>query len=216
MRFVSKISNYRFGVADERSTVSIDQNGNPQRIISDNGFTAEFRQQELAPHEKLAAMQHWIGSQGNRGDGTMKGMGAHPLMQGMSMPGTQAWSPEGRFSMFDTANPDMCPPQYREAAERKLLDPQYNNNEHLLVGPGMIEKPWPSYDEMRGVRGKPTPERIVEAAVEFGVSLEAVLAYESAREAGPRADVMKALREAIASGREREAEDEALSAEVPA
>jgi hypothetical protein len=216
MRFVSNRAHYRIGITEEVSSVSIDQNGNPQRIVSDKGFTAEFRQQELAPHEKLAAMQHWIGSQGNRGDGSMKGMGAHPLMQGMSLPGTTAWSPEGRFSMFDTANPEMCPPQYKAAAEAKLLDPQFNNNEHLLVGPGLVQKPWPSYDEMRGVKGKPTPDRIVDFALDLGLDLESVLAYESARESGPRPEVMAALRAAITSGREREAEDEALSAEVPA
>ena len=210
MRFVSNRGEYRFVVVGETYQWRKDQHGADHHEMVAPGYTAQFVQGVLTPHEKVAAMQHW-GGQGSREDGTLKGFGAHPMIQGGILKETVPFDPRWRFSAFDTNWIDN--PVTRAIAEEKLCDPQYNNNEHIMVAPERILEPWPGYDQMRGVKGRPLAETIATHAANTG-QLVAALAYERVMQNRP--NVVGALEAEMLRGAEMAAEEEVLVAPVPA
>src|SRR5215203_927836 len=101
----------------------------------------------------------------------MRGMGAHPMasspsVDGQILSGLMPFHPQFRFSVFDTEW--IADPEMRATAEERLCDDSLNNNEHMLVVPEAVPQPWPGYDKMRGVRGKPLAEAIASHAVMTG------------------------------------------------
>lgn len=212
MRFVSNRAEYKLCIRGGKWEYRRHSDGTDERVQTEQEFWVAFRQAELRPHEKIAAADHFIGGMGNRGDGSMKGLGAHPLMQGAQAgAGVENFDPRWRFSVYDTDWIEDA--ELRAEAEAKLTDYGIVGNEVLLVLPEAVPAPWPSFDDVRGVKGSPTPMRLVEMARDFGVSLERCLAYE--RVAQNREDVVEAFEEAIRADAETAALDLALSAVVP-
>lgn len=78
-------------------------------------------------------------------------------------------------------------------------------NDYLAISRPKLEAPWPSYDEFRGVKGTPTPERIAERVKEDGYDVFQVIMYE--QENGNRQEVIDAL---IALTQPEIAEDDEL------
>jgi hypothetical protein len=209
MRFVSKSANYQFVVRADATEWRKDRNGIDTQTTVESHYIAEFKQGWLAPHEKLAAIQHW-GGMGNRLDGSLNGFAAHPLMQGTARD-AEAFDPRWRLSVFDTEW--IADPELRELAERRMTEPGIAGNDYILVEAEKLREPWPGYDTMKGVRGKPLAQQIADVASSTGQLSEA-LAYEKAVK--NREQVVAALEAELKKVVAEWEEDDALSAEVPA
>jgi hypothetical protein len=209
MRFVSKSAKFKFVVRPDAVEWRKDRNGIDTPVTVESHYIAEFKQGWLAPHEKLAAIQHW-GGMGNRLDGSLNGFAAHPLMQGTARD-AEAFDPRWRLSVFDTEW--IADPELRELAERRMTEPGIAGNDYILVEAEKLREPWPGYDTMKGVRGKPLAQQIADVASSTGQLSEA-LAYEKAVK--NREQVVAALEAELKKVVAEWEEDDALSAEVPA
>lgn len=159
MRFISAISAYKLVVIHE--DVEILASGQP-RVIAP-GFTAEFRQGGLLPHEKeVAARELKFRNQTYYKDGTPVDL----------IP---------RVSLFDTS--EIHDPKLRERVEKAMLaNPDFGKQDgYMLVEAPKVTAPWASYDELT-IHGQRTAEKVAERNIEIarttGTSLEALIAYE--------------------------------------
>jgi hypothetical protein len=199
MRFVSRSANYRFVVRPDASAWRKDRNGIDTQVQVESEYTAQFQQGWLMPHEKLAAIQHW-GGMGSRHDGSMAARDA------------EAFDPRWRLSVFDTEW--IADPELRELAERRMAEPGLGGGtDYIMVMPESVREPWPGYDQMKGVRGKPLAQQIADVAASTG-QIGVALAYEKATK--NRDAVVAALEAEVARIGAQMDEDDALSAEVPA
>lgn len=220
MRFISNHPHYRFVVTnDDGDWKKAPGSERDVWVVTDKGFTAEFVHGALTNYEQVLAMNHWVGGQGTRRDGTLRGMGAHAMISAPSYNGNTnigqtarlvPFQPQFRFSLFDTET--IKDPRLRELAEAKLSDADLVGNDVLMVIPEAVPEPWPGYDQMKGVRGKPLAETIASHALATG-QVAQTLAYEQATK--NREQIVKALEDAHAEAVERAEEDDALSAVVP-
>lgn len=108
--------------------------------------------------------------------------------------------PAYRFSVFDSerfARENGLPPEELEKLDLWLQnkDPLRSNfaegHDYIFVEAPVLAPPWPKYDDLRGVRGAPTAQRIAERVIEDGYDVADVIAYE--RQKANRADVIDAL-----------------------
>lgn len=210
MRFVSRSANYRFVVRPDASAWRKDRNGIDTQVQVESEYTAQFQQGWLMPHEKVAAIRHW-GGMGSRHDGSMAGFMAHALMQGTAKD-AEAFDPRWRLSVFDTEW--IADPELRELAERRMTEPGLGGgSDYILVEMERLPEPWPGYDTMRGVRGKPLADQIAAVAVATG-QVASALAYEKATR--KREAVIAALEAEVGKAAESAELEDALTAEVPA
>ena len=117
------------------------------------------------------------------------------------------------FSVFDTESiPNL---EDRAYAEKRLVEDSSNGNHYIQVGNRPIDPPWPTYEEMRGVKGKPTAVLVSDMVRTGGYDIDYVIAYEQARER-PRTEVVEALEVLRIELAAEAVEDASLSREIPA
>jgi hypothetical protein len=117
------------------------------------------------------------------------------------------------FSVFDTETIPNA--EDREYAEKRLLEDASNGNHYIQVGHRKLDPPWPTYEEMKGIKGNSTAQMVCRMIQDGGYDPEYVIAYELQRER-PRYEITKAieaLKEELAA---QAVEDASLAREIPA
>ena len=214
MRFVSRHSNYTFVARPDRVQLVVGPSGAaiPQQIQA--AIICDFQHGLARPDESELAKQHWLGF-GKREDGTAVAYGATPttvvgVVNGVAHEG---WNPALMFSVFDT---DTIPNEEdRKYTEKRLLDDHGNGRDYIQVSGKKLDPPWPTYEEMKGVKGNSTAQQVCDMVRAGGYDIDYVVAYELARER-PRYEITQAL-EQLRKDLESEAAEEAtLKREIPA
>jgi hypothetical protein len=115
-----------------------------------------FVHRALSPYERLAAATHW--AKKTRRDGSWDSFGAYPETQpmpaahdaaGRVTQWTEPFSPDQRFSVFDT---DSLPESERAFADQRLREYPDNGRDYIEVLPESVPPPWPAYDKLDGRR----------------------------------------------------------------
>lgn len=214
MRFVSRHANYTFIARPDTVQMVIGPGGvmMPQTVQA--AITCDFQHGLVRPDEAELAKQHWLGF-GRREDGTMVAYGATPttvvgVVNGQAHEG---WNPDLMFSVFDT---DSIPNEEdRKVAEERLLNDHGNGNHYIQVSGKQLDAPWPTYEEMKGVKGNSVAKQVCDMVRMGGYDIDYVIAYEGQRKQA-RQDVIDALEELRVVLAAEAAEDAALRREIPA
>ena len=213
MRFVSKHANYMFVARPDKVQMVLGSGGMMQPMTVQNAIICEFRHGLVRPEEAELAKQHWLGF-GRREDGSLIAYGATPMTV-VGVVNGQAhgdWNPDLMFSVYDTE--EIFDLEDRAYAERRLMEDAGFGQDHILVSGKALEAPWPTYEDMRGVKGNPASKQIVDMVRAGGYDIEYVITYEQREK--PRDEVVEAL-DALRAELAAEAEESAaLSREIPA
>jgi hypothetical protein len=214
MRFVSKSSNFTFIAQPDKVQMVLGPGGVmiPQTVQP--AIVCDFVHGMCRPDEAMMAAERWLGL-GVRRDGSPAAFGAGPTVSSGVVNGVahDGWNPMLKFSVFDTESiPDEAS---RKIAEERLLTDSANGNYYILVSDKKLDPPWPTYEDMKGVKGAPVSKQVTEMIRNGGFDLDYVSAYEAARE-NPRQDVIDAI-EVLRAELIAEANDDAsLRREIPA
>lgn len=211
-RWIGKGAGYQLIARADRSEYVALPNGTTQPRVVESMLSLDFQHRALSPYERLAAAKHWAKKQ--RKDGTWDAFGAYP--ESVPMPAahdnagrvtqwTEPFSPDQRFSVFDT---DTLPESEREYADAYLRSHHDNGVEYIEVVPEAVPAPWPAYDKLDGRAVAKLRERVLED----GYDPHAVLAYERATK--NRASFVTCLEEIIAESAQRSEEEAALRVTV--
>jgi len=166
------------------------------------------------PDESMMAAEKWLGLGVHR-DGTPVAFGATPMTSSGVVNGVahEGWNPALVFSVFDTESiPDEAS---RKVAEDRLVSDSANGIYYILVSDRKLVAPWPTYEDMKGVKGAPVSKQVTEMIRNGGFDLDYVSAYEAARE-NPRQDVIDAIEVLRAELVAEANEDASLRREIPA
>lgn len=214
MRFVSRHSNYTFIARPDSVQMILGPGGRmiPQTVVS--AIQCEFQQGMVRPEEAELAKQHWLGL-GTRDDGTLVAYGATPttvtgVVNGVAHDG---WSPELMFSVYDTES--IGNEEDRKYTEDRLMKDHGNGRDYIQVSGKKLAPPWPTYEEMKGVKGNSTAQQVCEMVRMGGYDLDYVIAYELARER-PRYEITQALEKLRVDLSAEAAEEASLKREIPA
>lgn len=214
MRFVSRHANFTFVARPDTVQMVLGSGGVmlPQTVVP--AIQCEFQHGLVRPDEAELAKQHWLGF-GRRDDGTMIAYGATPttvvgVVNGMAHEG---WNPDLMFSVFDT---DTIPNEEdRKYAEKRLLEDSSNGNHYIQVSGKKLDPPWPTYEDMKGVKGRSNAQQVCEMIRQGGYDPDYVIAYELARER-PRYEITQAIEKLKGELAAEAAEDASLKREIPA
>ena len=214
MRFVSRHANYTFIARSDSVQMVLGSGGRmiPQTVVP--AIQCEFQQGMVRPDEAELAKQHWLGF-GSRDDGTLVAYGATPttvtgVVNGVAHEG---WSPDLMFSVFDTES--IPNEEDRKYTEDRLLKDHGNGKDYIQVSGKKLAPPWPTYEEMKGVKGNPTAQQVCEMVKVGGYDIDYVIAYELSRER-PRYEITQALEKLRDDLVAEAAEEATLKREIPA
>ena len=214
MRFVSKSSNYTFIAQADKVQMVLGPGGVMMPQTVQPAIVCDFVHGMCRPDEAMMAAERWLGMGAHR-DGTPVAFGATPMTASGVVNGVahEGWNPALVFSVFDTESiPDEAS---RKIAEDRLMSDSANGNYYILVSDKKLAPPWPTYEDMKGVKGAPVSKQVTDMIRNGGFDLDYVAAYEAAREA-PRQDVIDAI-EVLRADLIAEANDDAsLRREIPA
>jgi len=214
MRFVSKSANYTFVARPDVTQLALGPGGVMIPTTVQNAISCDFTHGMVRPDEAMIAAEKWLGM-GSHRDGTPAAFGAAPLTTTGVVNGVahDGWNPSLTFSVFDT---DSIPNEDdRKYAEKRLMEDSENGTRYILVSGRKLEAPWPSYDDIRGAKGRSAASVICSMIRDGGYDLEYVLAYELASPV-PRERVTVAIEELRAELIKEAAEDASLMREIPA
>ena len=124
-----------------------------------SAIICDFTHGMVRPDESVMAAEKWLGL-GTRSDGTPIAFGAMPSVQSGVVNGVahDSWQPMMTFSVFDTESiPNL---EERECAEKRLLEDSGNGLHYIQVGHRPLSPPWPTYEEMRGIKGNSTAQMV--------------------------------------------------------
>lgn len=214
MRFVSKHANFTFIARPDKIQMVLGSGGHmiPQTVVP--AIQCDFQHGMVRPDEAEIAKQHWLGF-GSRDDGTLVAYGATPttvtgVVNGMAHEG---WNPDLMFSVFDTET--IPNEEDREYTEKRLLEDHGNGRDYIQVSGKKLTPPWPTYEEMKGVKGNSIPHQVCEMVRMGGYDIDYVIAYELSRDR-PRYEITKALDELRVELAIEAAEEASLKREIPA
>lgn len=205
-RWISKHSNYAFGIRTETAEDRRRADGSFERVITRPALIAQFRPIAAATAEDThadasaldldVARATWL--RNKRRDGSPADIRAIPSLNAAALGSvaTVPFNPDTVFGVFDTA-------WLRDAddeaeADAKLRDPQWGGigRDYVEVVAPTPDAPWPNYNRLRARKGHTVAETIALKVAEDGYDVAAVLAYEKATKA--RDEVIDAL-EALAA-----------------
>ncbi len=214
MRFVSKSANYTFVARPDQTVLAVGPGGVmlPQTTVQ--AIVCDFAHGMVRPDEMVIAGEKWLGL-GSRRDGTPAAFGAAPMTTTGVVNGVahDGWNPYLTFSVFDTES--ILDEEDRKYAEKRLMEDSENGVRYILVSGKKLAAPWPSYDEIRGAKGRSAASVICSMIRDGGYDLDYVLAYELSSEV-PRERVTVAIEELRAELIKEAAEDASLVREIPA
>jgi hypothetical protein len=208
MRFVSRYLGYKHQIQVGRSRRVHIEGDSYELVWSEEFLVAEFadRYDDLPVAERELARRHFDGINGQqegafspayRYDGIINC--GDPDLDGTFYRGSDD---AFRLSVFDTADPGMCPPEHREVFERVLTSSPDLMHTILRTDQAVLVAPFPRYATM-------SVDEILLAIEVTGVSPAKVLLYE--RDTLGREDVIEKL-EQLREGDSKQAEiDEAMA-----
>lgn len=117
------------------------------------------------------------------------------------------------FSVYDT---DTIPNEEdRKYAEERLKNDHANGKDYIQVSGKKLVPPWPTYEEMKGVKGRSNAMIVCDMVRTGGYDIDYVIAYELSRER-PRYEITKALEDLRVELAAEAAEEATLKREIPA
>lgn len=214
MRFVSKHANYAFVARPDKIQMVLGSGGMMMPQTIESAIVCQFHHGLVRPEEAELAKQHWLGF-GHRDDGTAIAYGATPttvtgVVNGQAHEG---WNPDLMFSVFDTE--EIHDEADRKLAEERLMSDSGFGMDHILVSGKALTPPWPTYEDMKGVKGNSTAKQVCDMVRAGGYDIEYVKAYEMQRDR-PREEILVALDELRAELIAEAEEASALAREIPA
>lgn len=214
MRFVSKHGNFTFVARPDTVQMILGPGGAMMPHTVQSAIICDFTHGMVRPDEAMMAAEKWMGL-GTRSDGTPIAFGAMPSVQSGVVNGVahDSWQPMMTFSVFDT---DTIPnAEDREYAEKRLLEDAGNGVHYIQVGHRKLAPPWPTYEEMKGIKGNSTAQMVCRMIKDGGYDPEYVIAYELQRDR-PRYEITKAIEEMKLELAAEAAEDASLVREISA
>lgn len=214
MRFVSKHGNFTFIARPDTVQMILGPGGAMMPHTVQSAIICDFTHGMVRPDEAMMAAEKWLGL-GSRSDGTPIAFGAMPSVQSGVVNGVahDSWQPMMTFSVFDTES--IPNKEDRECAEKRLLEDSGNGLHYIQVGHRPLSPPWPTYEEMKGIKGNSTAQMVCRMIEDGGYDPDYVIAYELQRER-PRYEITKAIEELKARMAGEAIEDASLSREIPA
>jgi hypothetical protein len=212
VKFVAK-ADYTLGIKDAVKRPEVHPNGTTIYIDVEPKLKAIFVHRTLSHVEIEAAKAQILNNGGPYAFGSVPGRDEgninvqDAMLEGYTSTAHTGYDVYQNLTVFDTADPGMCPPAERTLVEQFMLSHYDLGNLYVRVDDYNLVPPWPTYP----VEGDVNVEGVV-AYARAGGFAQATLDFEI--NSANRGELVEALELAVAEEAKERADKEALSAKV--